>query len=181
MMTDPATLPDRISTLKKDFDDSFAQPSSEGVAAFENLLAIRVAGVRYALRLRDIRGLHVDRRITRLPSTFGGFLGVISLRGSFLPVYDLRALMGQATADIPRWLVVAACAPIALVFDSFDMHLRIAGSVIRTTDESPTKTAGRQAHVEEVVDIDGAHLPVLELASVCEHIRRHSPSTVAQS
>jgi hypothetical protein len=47
-----------------------------------------------------------------------------------LPVYSLQTLLGHAAAQTPRWLVIAAVAPVALAFDAFEGHLRAAADAI---------------------------------------------------
>jgi chemotaxis signal transduction protein len=179
MSQELSALSSRASVLKKAFDDSFAQPVGLNQEHFENVLAIRIAGLPHAVRLAEVAGLHVNRRITRLPSSFAGFLGVTSLRGSFLPVYDLRILLGHASPEPPPWLIVSAGAPVGLAFDAFDAHHRVR----RENEAVGQKLQGAShthSYAHEVLDIAGNKLPVLSVAGVCAHIRSHSPSAATK-
>ncbi|GAB7051133.1 chemotaxis protein CheW [Catenuloplanes indicus] len=123
---------DRLGELRASFDRSFADPPREQVVQFHDLLAITVAGRRYALRLSQSAGLFPNRRVTPLPGPIGALLGVAGFRGSIVPVYSLAAVLGQPPQPESRWLVLAAGEPaVALAFEALDGHLRIpAGEVI---------------------------------------------------
>ena len=52
-------------------------------------------------------------------------VGMVGIRGTVFPVYDLGMLLGCPRAAAPRWLVVAAAGPIALAFGAFDGYLSV--------------------------------------------------------
>jgi purine-binding chemotaxis protein CheW len=138
----------RAAELRNAFDRSFAQaPSPEG-GALESLLKIRLGANPYALRLSDVSGLFADKKMTWLPSPVPELLGMAGLRGTVLPVYDLGMLLGCPRAAAPRWLVVAAGAPVALAFEAFDGYLSV-------------RAEGIERQVQMVID----------LPSVIEQIR----------
>jgi chemotaxis signal transduction protein len=126
-MTDSALrLAERAAALRTDFDRSFAAPPRVDTATKLDLLAVRVGGEPCAIRLSDIAGLFADRRVTRIPGSNAALLGIAGFRGAVLPVYTLHALLGHPGTQTPRWLVIAAAAPVALAFDAFEGHLRTA-------------------------------------------------------
>jgi purine-binding chemotaxis protein CheW len=163
----------RALELRQAFDRSFSlTPKTEADAAIaQNLLAIRLGPHAYALRLAEVSGLFVDKRITWLPSPIQELLGVAGLRGALLPVYDLGMLLGYARAAAPRWLLVTAGVPVGLAFDGFDGHLSVPAGSIAT--EVRSDAAGR--HLREVVQAIDLPRPVLSLASVLESIRNRAP------
>ena len=57
----------RLADLRESFDRSFADPPRQQVAGYDDLLAVRAGGQRYALRLTQAAGLFPDRPVTRLP------------------------------------------------------------------------------------------------------------------
>ncbi|MDP9794835.1 purine-binding chemotaxis protein CheW [Catenuloplanes nepalensis] len=123
---------ERLGELRSSFDRSFADPPREQVVQFHDLLAVSVAGRRYALRLSQSAGLFPNRRVTPLPGPISALLGVAGFRGSIVPVYSLAAVLGQPPRPESRWLVLAAGDPaVALAFEELDGHLRIpAGEII---------------------------------------------------
>jgi chemotaxis signal transduction protein len=145
---------DRAAGLRAAFDRAFAEPLRLDAPATENLLAIRIGTEPCALRLSEIAGLFADRKITRVPGSAAALLGLAGFRGALVPVYSLQILVGQAPvgqapvgqapvgqvpvgqvlpdlagakggAPTPRWLVVAAAAPVALAFEAFEGQLRL--------------------------------------------------------
>jgi chemotaxis signal transduction protein len=130
-MTDSASrLAERAAALRTAFDRSFAAPPRVDAATKLDLLAVRVGTEPCAIRLSDITGLFADRSVTRVPGSNAALLGIAGFRGAVLPVYTLHALLGHPGAQTPRWLVIAAAAPVALAFDAFEGHLRIPADAL---------------------------------------------------
>ncbi|TMH05963.1 MAG: chemotaxis protein CheW [Betaproteobacteria bacterium] len=132
------------------------------------MLAIRLRGDPYALRLAGIAGLFADKPLTRLPGSAREFLGLAGFRGTVVPVYDLRALLGHGRTEAPRWLVVAAGAIVALAFDGFDGYLKLPPERI-----APSAAGDACFHVHELArPADGALRPLVNLGSVLMAIRQ---------
>ena len=171
-----STLPvsERAAQLRRDFDRAFAEPPARRPEAPVDLLAIRLGTQPYALRLAEVAGLFVDKKLTRLPNSRPEFLGLAGFRGSVVPVYDLRLLLGHAGAAAPRWLVTAAAGVVALAFDGFDGHLRLPQEAIA----QPQRSAAVRRHVRGLVQAGaerspaaaGLLRPIVDLASVLEAI-----------
>lgn len=154
-------ISDRAVELRRDFDRIFAEPIRRQ-APQEDLLAIRAGGQPYALRLSQIAGIFVDRKITSVPGSCAGLRGIAGFRGAILPVYDLQALLAASSAQNPRWLVVAAAAPVAFAFETFEGQLRVARSEIL-----PQSTrSGSHAYAREYVRTEAIVRPILHLPSV---------------
>jgi chemotaxis signal transduction protein len=120
----------RAAELRSAFDRAFAAPLRADTKAKQDLLAVRIGPEPCAVRLREVASLLVDRRITRLPTSDAALIGVAGFRGAIVPVYSLLALFGHPSAPAPRWLVIAANAPVALAFDLFEGHLRVPADAI---------------------------------------------------
>lgn len=67
---------------------------------------VRAAGEHYALPVGGVREIANFERVTPLPGSPRGVLGVWSLRGDVIPVVDLATMLGLPTAD-PGRIVVA--------------------------------------------------------------------------
>ena len=122
------------ASLREEFDRSFAALPAEPVPT-EELLAIRVGGDFYALRLGEVSELIAGHPVSRLTSTTPHLLGLAGVRGGVVPVFSLASLLGAAAGlprDTPRWLLLcAAQEPFALAFDGFDGHLRLPAAALR--------------------------------------------------
>ena len=160
-------LAPRAVELRRNFDRSFAEPPRSRQTAALDLLAIRLAGEPYALHLAAVSGLFVDKKLTRLPQAPTEFLGIAGFRGSVVPVYDLRVLLGCVAGAAPRWLIVAAGGPVALAFDGFDGHLRLPQECIARQ----VRVDAARPHVHELAQVADVPRHIVDLASVLTAIR----------
>ena len=157
---------DRVAELREAFDRSFADAPTYQVTALQDLLDIRLGPTAYALRVAEIAGLFADVKITPVPTGVAELLGIVAFRGSILPVYDLRALIGHRVDTQPRWLAIAAGSSIGLAFDRFEGHLRVGEDAM--VPQGHAENAAR--HVLEVVRVDGLMRPVLSIRSLLESV-----------
>jgi chemotaxis signal transduction protein len=166
MMGLATSLSQRASELRRQFDRAFVAPVRLDPAVDVNLLRITAGARDYAVRLASVSGLFADRKITQVPGSSAGLRGIAAFRGAILPVYDLAALLGHGQSHAPRWLVIAAAAPVALAFDGFAGQLRVPPHriVARLADR---QTAGGTGEYVRTDDFTG---PVLCLPSVLETI-----------
>lgn len=142
-MTAPVGLEERLLSFRRAFDQAFAVAPTATVEVYEDLLAVRVAGDPYALRVREITGLVASRKIVSLPSRRPELLGVAGIRGSLVAVYSLAALLGYGVeSKPPAWLALPADEPIGLGFEEFEGFFRVrsrdvqAGEVVVMANQS---------------------------------------------
>lgn len=161
---------DRAAELRRDFDRAFAEPIRFDTVAKVDLLGIRVGTQAYAIRLSEIAGLFTGKKITRVPGSGAALCGIAGFRGALLPVYDLHNLLGQPTAQTPRWLVIAAGAPVALAFDAFVGQLRVSRDEIAPQATRPEMPS----YAREVLRTRDFIAPILHLHSVLDAIKASS-------
>lgn len=161
----------RAEDMRAAFDRTFAQPPVVSEATLDDLLLIGVAGDPYAVRLLEVAGVFAGRKVRWLPSSVPMFIGLVGLRGSILPVYDLRLLFGYQAMIPPRWLFIAASAPIVLACDRFDGHRRVH----RTAMTSVQQTGQSAPHVREVVELSDGVRPLIHVPSVTDAIAMLGP------
>src|SRR5207237_842497 len=161
---------DRGAELRRAFDRSFAEAPRSDVTSLEDLLEITVGVTPYALRITEVAGLFVDRKITPLPTTVPELLGITGFRGSILPVYDLAGMLAYpvATATKPRWLAIAAALPVGLAFEGFDSHQRIP----RDASAPQVRRGSQVRHVCAGLCCGGGRRPRLSGTSDWEAIAR---------
>jgi chemotaxis signal transduction protein len=177
-MNDGARGSASVDVLRQAFDHSFAAPVRVDAADTVDLLALRVAGVGYAVRLGDVSGLLVDRRLVPLPATVSEFLGLTGVRGGVVPVWSLGALLGTgADHDFPRWMILVSGRgrgeTLALAFERFDGHLRVPRAHL--SERSPTEPdhgAGVVVRVRHSVRADDGPRGVLDVIAIIDDIRR---------
>ena len=159
----------RADDLRRTFDRAFVEAPRGDAPAEDDLLAVTIAGDPYGMRLSQIAAVYSDRPITRLPGSPAVVLGVAGLRGSLLPVYDLRQLLGYAKAAAPRWLAIIADAQVGVAFEQFDSHIRVPSRAI-VAETGAGRAAGRRSFVRDVVHGSGYARPIIHLPSVLDAI-----------
>jgi purine-binding chemotaxis protein CheW len=170
-MSGATTTESRIAELRNAFDQTYAvPPSSQVVEQMENLLAIRVSGDPYAIRLGEISGLANGRKIVAFPSPIDELLGVAGIRGEVVPVYSLCALLGyKAEAEQTGWLVLCGTEePFALAFSGFEGYVRVRLEQVYAAEQ---ETLAR-AHVKHVVRAADIVRAVVSIPDIREAVQR---------
>jgi chemotaxis signal transduction protein len=166
-VTTLGTVSKRLSRLRREFDQSFAEPARSHDEDHLELLTIRAGGRPYAIRLSQSSGVHPDRPVTPLPGPLPALLGLAGFAGSVVPVYDLAALLGHPVDEVPRWLVLAAgTPPLGLAFHELDGHVRAAvADIIRETGDTGGADGGhgRGGTLRGLVDLPGGSRPIIDI------------------
>jgi purine-binding chemotaxis protein CheW len=158
----------RWAQLRDTFDEIFSQPPPAPAEAAEDLLAIEVAGQAYAVRLSEVAGLASSRKIVPLPSPASDLMGVMGFRGSVIPVYSLRSVLGYPAVEDLRWLLLAkAGGLLGLAFDRYEGHLRVS----RTDFAEPELSGATPHHVREVARTRGGLRAVLSISSLLQALK----------
>ncbi len=74
----------------------------EPAAVEAEYLAFMLSEEEYALKIEDVREIIRPRKITAVPRAPGFVMGVISLRGMILPVFDIKKRLGLGEAELSR-------------------------------------------------------------------------------
>ena len=157
----------RAAELRLAFDHAFAEPIRLDTALKEDLLAVRIDTQAFAIRLSEISGLFADKKITPVPGSHAALRGIAGFRGALVPVYDLQILLGHSSTSTPRWLVIAAAAPVALAFAEFEGQLRVARDAILPQPSRP----GFQSYAREFVRTQNFSGPIMHLPSILDAIK----------
>jgi purine-binding chemotaxis protein CheW len=162
------------AALRSAFDESFAVAAASKLERLEGLLAIRVGGDPYVLRLSQITGLYADRRIVAVPSPVVQLLGIVGLRGMMSPVYDLAALLRYPPAVSPRWMVLAGGSqPVGFAFEGFDAHVQVSEASLVSGEDQPVGAVTTRQHARGSIRVAGALRLIIQIASVVETIRNN--------
>jgi len=164
----------RATELRTVFDRSFALPPPREIQEVEDLLAVRVGGDPYAIRLRDIRGVVARRTVVTVPTRATGLLGVTGIHGDIVPVFSLSSFLGYGDdVETPAWTVLCGAEqPIGLAFAELEGHLRLPRCSVHA-DEDPNTT---RKYVMEIAVIEAGARPVIALPLIITDIcNRRSP------
>ncbi len=172
MSEESPSVDSRVAELRRAFDRSFALPPPVASEELEDLLAIRVAGDPYAVRLRDIAGVVAGRRVVPIPAAAPDLLGLAGIRGGVVPVFGLASILGYGQAPgAPRWLLLCGAEdPIALGFADFEGYLRVPKSALHA-DENVRRA---RHYLTEVASMDTGARAVIGIPLVVATIRNRS-------
>lgn len=127
----------------------FAKPEQEAVGSAElDMLAFRLGPELYAMPIEQVREVTRLWEITPVPNSAPYILGIISLRGSVLPVIDLCIRLGIPSGERgekSRIVVVnAAGEATGIVVDQMVGVVRIQEEEIRPAPETIEQAAGKE-------------------------------------
>jgi len=136
--------------------------SSEGVL---ELLAFRLANEEYAVDLLKIKEIIRFVEITRVPRTPSAIKGIISLRGTIVPAFDLRIRLGLEESPPERKtrivVVMLEKGLMGLIVDEVTDVIKIKANEIETP---PSVVGGSESeHLIGVVRSKGHLLILLDL------------------
>jgi chemotaxis signal transduction protein len=166
-------------SLRNEFDVSFSEIAQANLQAGEALLALKLGGNPYALRISEISALTQSREIALLPGRSPAFLGLAGSRGRLIPVWDLPSLLGYAPSRAKtRWLALAAGEPIwALAFEDFEGYLHLP----KTEFHSHGPEASRDSFSTEFALSADTPRPVLSFSLLLKFVQSQIPSSPQRS
>jgi purine-binding chemotaxis protein CheW len=156
--------------LRRDFDASFARARAEDPGAMEDLIAIRVATNRYAIRIPQITGMLAQLAIARVPSPMPELLGLTQFRGALIPVYGLGAFLGHgASPGDPRWMLTHGDAEgVGLAFDDFEGRLKIPAAEVHRAGPGEAF----RDHIAGAIRHEATVRAIVDLPSILRTIER---------
>lgn len=170
-MSDRSPIAQTVSELRNTFDRSYSlPPSSPGTEQIENMLAVRLSGNPYAIRVSEITGLASDKKTVAVPSPIPELLGVAGIRGSLIPIYSLAALLGYTRDMGPaRWLALYGTADeVGLGFSDMEGYIQVpVAQVYAASPENMT-----HEYVKDVARVSALVRPVISITSLVEMIQR---------
>jgi purine-binding chemotaxis protein CheW len=116
-----------------------AAASSAGAGGVKQFISFRIGGEEYAIDIMAVREIKGWTETTSLPNQPQYILGVMNLRGTIVPVFDLRRRFGMGLTEASRSHVVIIVAVldriVGLLVDAVSDILTIDSSEIRPVPE----------------------------------------------
>ena len=129
------------------------------------------SGQKFGIDIAQVKEIRRWGPVTPLPHAPHGMLGVMNLRGSVIPVFDLAARLGlSVTVENPRNVIVVAmhdAQTIGLLVESVAEILSVARDDIQTTPDLRSDSA-RQSITGLITAEDGI-TRVIDLAALVQH------------
>lgn len=159
----------RLKDLRGAFDNTFASPPAEPQRDWIEFLLVSLGDQQFALPMRDLSGLEVNRKIVPMPMEVPWLLGLSAVGGQLVSVFDLAAIMGLAgRKESARWMVLYRDAElIGLAFDELHGSRRVATQDVHRLELVTQKVqlTGR------AIQIDGRAIHMVDMAAVASSIR----------
>jgi chemotaxis signal transduction protein len=164
----------RALELRRAFDASFAAAPAPQGASPESLLVVRIGEGTYGVRLAEIRGLMLDRRVTGVPTASPALLGVAGVQAAVVPVYSLPVLFGCPPVPALRWMLLAGQRePIGFAFERFEAQLRARADELA----APAEDQGGRTWLRGVVRSGEKVIPLIDIPRLVDSIASQGPTT----
>jgi chemotaxis signal transduction protein len=176
-MTTPTSS--RVEDLRRTFDQAFAATPPGTPLETLDLLAIRIGGDPYALKVSELTGLVWSKKIVSLPSSRAELVGIAGIRGSLVSVYSLAVLLGYGSgpSSSVRWLALSGGPdPIALAFEELEGFLRVNVTDLYRSEH----VADTTPHVAEFARVGQITRLIVETRSALSALRRTSNQPAQQ-
>lgn len=159
-MTGSLLSADAIAALRNEFDASFRDLPRVQNGSGTDYLLVQTGNCRYAVALREVAMVQARCRVTRVPGSLPGLLGVSSVRGELLAVYDLGVRLGHGASKECHWVLRVAGSHVAFAFEQLVRHLRLSREQSEaTTASSITLDAAECVPVISVRELAAAIVP----------------------
>jgi purine-binding chemotaxis protein CheW len=125
------------------------QPVSAEASHTTRFLTFFVAGRRYALPAETIAEVIPVPPVARLPRSPKCLMGLANLRGTVIPVIDMRVLLRREIVvrdQTARAIVLAGATPVALAVDATDVLVTIEAGQLETRQIDPATEPGEILH-----------------------------------
>jgi purine-binding chemotaxis protein CheW len=128
-------------------------------------VGFRLGGEDYAIAITKIQEIIVMKPITRIPQVPSFIEGLINLRGSVIPVVNLRTLFGlehRELDDETRTIIVnVGDRTIGYIVDEVTQVMKIAGDQIQPAPVSITAVS--KQHIAGLAQLEDRLLVILEI------------------
>lgn len=152
-------------------------PAGDGAAPPSQLLTFRVGAEQYGVPILAVHEIRGQSPITPLPNAPAEMPGVMNLRGTIVPVVDLRVKFGIPEAGDDRFTVIVLVSVggkiVGMVVDAVDDVLSIPAESIQ-----PVPDMGAAAHggfVSGLAHVGDKLVVLLDVARVLAGDERFAP------
>lgn len=146
----------------------------------QQLVVFELAGESYGINIAAVESIIKLQNITQLPHAKDYIKGVTNLRGSVLPVIDLRIRFGlkqqEATRQTRIIIVTMNGLKVGAVVDGVSEVLRVPDEAIEALPA--TVSSVNSAFLKGIVRLENRLIILLELSKVLDMDEQHTLATV---
>ena len=150
------------------------QSPEQSVASEVEFVTFFTGGQSFSLDIGQVREIRRWSPVTPLPHSPAEVLGVMNLRGSVIPIFDLAVRFGlDRTPDNPRNVVVIAAhdnQTVGLLVESVSEILSVSPDRIQATPD--LRNDNSRQSIIGVIPVDDGMTRVIDLSAVIQSDRR---------
>ena len=161
-----------VFSTEESYQQGLKSQGKNEEAGLRQVLTFALGSEEYALDITDIREIIKPREITDIPRVPDFILGIISLRGIIIPVFDLKRRLKLGAAELSALTRIIVCQlgdrVIGLLVDSIsqvvhlsEKHIEPPPAVLSGVDRDLVVGVGRQQgrmmillHLPSVLDVE---------------------------
>jgi purine-binding chemotaxis protein CheW len=132
-------------------------------------IVFKIAEEEYSVDISQVKSIEQIQEITAIPQTSPSMLGVINIRGSILPLFDFRKLLGKDTKesdDLTRIILVDSKEKtIGIVVDEANEVMEIPSDTI----QYPSFTKNENAFVRGISLLGDRLIILLDIDKLLLH------------
>ncbi len=161
-------LAQRLAELRTAFDQTFTLPAIQPGEDSLDFALIAAGEHCFALRMSELAGVAVNRKIVPVPGNLRGLLGLSTVEGQLVPVFDLAAALGLPTTRTnPRWLALYRGAElVGLAFEKFHGLIRLHAQGVHPLEF----TQQQAAYTRQAIQVDSEPVHVLEFSELARKL-----------
>ncbi len=167
-----------VDEVRHTFDSAFSAPPRSFMGRQDMLLLVGLWEDAYAVRMRELSGVHRVERITPLPGATPDLLGIAVIQGHLTPIFSVGVLLGYPQQDTDACWVLLASAdpPVGLAIPE------LQGYHVMPGDAAPTSLAGSEerAFVSGYLHVADGVRTILNVAAIIQAIYARVGTTGAR-
>jgi purine-binding chemotaxis protein CheW len=150
------------------------QSPENTIASVVEFVTFFTGGQSFSIDIRQVREIRRWSPVTPLPHAPAEVLGVMNLRGSVIPIFDLAVRFGlDRTPDNPRNVVVIAAheaQTVGLLVESVSEILSVARDRIQETPD--LRSDNSRQSIIGVIPVEDGMTRIIDLSAVIQPDRR---------
>ena len=150
------------------------QSPENTIASVVEFVTFFTGGQSFSIDIRQVREIRRWSAVTPLPHAPAEVLGVMNLRGSVIPIFDLAVRFGlDRTPDNPRNVVVIAAheaQTVGLLVESVSEILSVARDRIQETPD--LRSDNSRQSIIGVIPVEDGMTRIIDLGAVIQPDRR---------
>ena len=150
------------------------------ISASDEFLSFGLGAEQYAIDILRVREIRAYMPVTRIANSAPAMKGIFDLRGSIVPVFDMRVLLGLPPADVANPVVIILDIdgrPAGIVVDEVCQVVALDRDAVKPVPSTSNDLDA--ACIRGATSIDSGMLIVLDIARLMLTLEAPAPAEAA--